>query len=161
MSITKGVLAQDALGMLGINTRTSDANAEELQAAIRTLDRWMRSQHARGYKFGYDFSSTDPTTPTQLPAWAEQWVVASLAREMCPFFGMSAQPEIMAAINAGKLAVDQRTIQTPSVRNPNGLPMGSGNINTTYGSNRFYNSERLLGDDGQFLEGETDVITVD
>lgn len=158
MGMTKGELAQDALGMIGVNTRTSDANAEELQATIRTMDRFLRSQSARSIQLGYDYSSQDPTTDSLLPAWAEQWVVASVAKLMCPFFGTNATPELMQAIAAGKLTIDQRTIQIPKVQAPRGMPLGTGYA--PYGCTRAYPAERLEGDDGQFLEGDDGAFTI-
>lgn len=159
---TKGELAQRILRLIGVNTRFSEADPEEVQDVITYMEDWLASENGLGGQLGYNFASDDydPTDDSGLPDWAVKGVTASVAIYVCPYFDKPIHPGIQRNARTGMQTIKANTTAVKTVQRPNTFPYGSGN-NRLY-SNKFYRKEDRIQTEADFLEDDgEDIITSD
>ncbi len=163
-SKTKGFLADRALKNLGVNTRFSTANPEEIADTIAGMEEWMAATSGIGKRIGYYFSSDpviDPNQESGIPDWAELGVINSLAMYMSAYFDKQAPEDVVRNAAVGMQTIGNNTIEIAEVQYPNRMPVGRGSRWNTYGP-RFYQGADRIQTSGDFLSDDgDDIITSD
>lgn len=129
MSWTKGQLANEALGELGLADYVFDLSPEERQKAIRRLDSMMATWEALGIKLGYQTPGADGSKESDdsgLPDTAIETVFLNLAARLAPSYGkqLSADSRRSARQGFDILLVD--AAQPGQQQQLSTMPIGAG-----------------------------------
>lgn len=156
--ITKGELAQRILKLIGVNSRFSEADPEEVQDTIQYIEDWMASQDGIGTRLGYNFASDDydPNDDTGLPSWAVQGSTYSIAIIICPYYDKPIHPGLVKGARTGMQTIKANTIDVQSVQYPDRMPLGQGN--NSLWRNKFYRPEDRIITQSDYLEDDGDDI---
>lgn len=123
---TVAVYVRESLGELLSEGVASPIEADDYVTYMSYLNDWMASLEAKNIYLGFTPVSNISDEVT-IPAGAKRGVVACMAVELAPTYGMSASPELVARAKAGMDAI--RILGQPKMRMryPRTLPIGSGN----------------------------------
>ena len=105
MSMTKATLADRIHKALGINTRFTEAEPDQVIDTLNTVNDWMNSEGGMGRRLGWietpQDEDPDPNEETGLPPWAIQGVVYSCAELVAAYFDKAITPLILKGAAAG------------------------------------------------------------
>jgi hypothetical protein len=154
--MTKGELANRILKLIGVNTRFSEADPQEVQDTLYNLEDWMLAHNAIGRRLGWVKSdgTPDPDEQSGLPDWAVMGVVNNVALYIAPYF--EKQPNQMLQRNAqvGMQTILARTVEYQDVQYPVRFPRGYAN-GGPWGW-KFYYPENRVVTGGDYLTDEGD-----
>lgn len=162
MSITKGKLAERIHKALGLNSRFTDAEPDQVLDTLNTVNDWMSTENGVGRRLGWN--SNDPNTPanpdeeTGIPDWAIQGVVYSCAILVASYFDKQPSQAIYSAAAQGMQTIAARTIEYQEVQYPNRMPLGQGN-RSPYGSTYYRQADRIRTDNDFLKDEGGEVIT--
>lgn len=120
-----------ALEEAGLANYVYDLAPEQIQSACRKMDQMIGTWQGKGINLSYptalDPENTDVDTETNVPAWANEAIVANLAVKLGPQYGKNLSVETkMAAKSAFEVLLLQNASVIP-MQFPNTLPVGGGN----------------------------------
>jgi hypothetical protein len=158
--LTKGQLAQRVLKILGVNTRFSEADPQEVQDVLEYLEDWMLSNNGIGRRLGYiqNSGTPDPDESSGIPDWSVMGVTMSVAMMVAPYFGKQVPQEVAMSASAGMQTINSRTIEIKPVQYPNRMARGSGN-RTTYGPKYYHPADRIETFNDFLADEGDDIIT--
>lgn len=124
---TKRDIINDAFAEIGFASYTFDATAEDLQLAIRSLDRMVALWETQGIDIGYPIGTgLDDTLGT--PADATDAMVLGLAVRLAPGHGKAIAPDTRFAAHSAYLAILRKSTTIPTLNvNRTQAPAGAGN----------------------------------
>lgn len=155
--MTKRELANRILTLLGINTRSSSADSEEIADTIKHTEDWMLSNNAVGRRIGWVVSSgePDPDQESGIPDWAVMGVANSMALYMAPYFEkVSVHPSIAMNASLGMQTIASMTVEVQPVQYPSRFPRGQ--VNQHPHGPRYYQPEDRITTGGDYLTDEGD-----
>lgn len=159
--MTKRELANRILTLLGINTRTSAADAEEIADTLRHLEDWMLANNAIGRRLGWVQSNgnPDPDEDAGIPDWSVMGVVNSMATYLAPYFEKAVHPSIVASAAIGMQTIANMTVEIQPMQYPSGFPRGQ--ATTQPWGPQYYQPENRVVTGGDYLtdEGDDPVVT--
>ena len=159
--MTKQKLANQILTLLGINTRTSSAEPEEIEDTLRHTEDWILAQNAVGRRIGWieNGETPDPEQETGLPKWAVMGVVNSMAIYLAPYFEKVANQEVVRNAAIGMQTIAAKTVEIQEVQYPRRFPRGQAN-GVPWGP-KYYHPENRVVTGGDYLtdEGDDPIIT--
>lgn len=162
MSITKAKLADRIHKALGVNTRFTEAEPDQVVDTLNTVNDWMNSEGGIGRRLGWietpDDEDPDPSEETGLAPWALQGVVYSCAELVAEYFQKQVTMVISKAAARGMQTISARTAYIARVQYPCRMPRGAAN-SSPYGPN-YYRYCDSIQTSNDFLEDEGgDLIT--
>ncbi len=147
-------LIRDSLMELGVVAAEQPVSPDQMQTAIRYLNRLMYSYDYLGLGYAVVDSGSDNLT---IPPYAEEWAVKALAVRMAKQFGPA--DDIMLLKDDERVAYRNMLAHIPldiAQNYPGNLPVGSPNSN--FFSGDFYpgSPDHLLNEQGDYilLEGD-------
>lgn len=159
--MTKNQLANQILTLLGINTRLSSAEPEEIEDTLRHTQDWILAQNAMGRRIGWvvNGDTPDPAEESGLPNWAIMGVVNSMAVYLAPYFGKVASQETVLNAGIGMQTITNMTVEVQPVQYPLIMPRGQVN-SQPWGPDYYYPENRVVtGGDYLTDEGDDPVVT--
>jgi hypothetical protein len=160
MSITKGDLAGRILKIIGINTRFTEAEPEQVLDVVNYAQDWFLAQNAQGRRLGWVVAGGNPNLDAEsgIPDWSILGSTYSIAIMIAPYFDKALSPAIQAVAADGMQVIVSNTVANETVQYPTRMPMGQGN-RTTY-TNRWFRQQDRITTGGDFLQDEgEDIIT--
>lgn len=128
MASTKRELVEDALGGIGLASYVFDITPEEMQDALRRLDKMMARWSVAGLRLGYNLASpSDPDQDSGLPDHAEDAVTDALSIRLAPKFGKEVTADMRAAATESLVALQAAVAARPQSNLHPSLPLGAGN----------------------------------
>lgn len=153
--MTKGELANRILKAIGVNTRTSEADPQEVSDVIEMIQDWMLSESANGVRLGYVVSeSPDPNEEAGIPDWSVLGVVYSVAEQACTYFEKQYTPSMARLARNGMQTITNRTVEVQPVQYPARFPRGM-NQGNPYGP-QYYHPENRVVTQPDYLTDEGD-----
>lgn len=129
MSYTKRQFVNEAFEEIGIAAYTFDLEPEQLQSALRRLDRMVSSWNALGLRFSYPIPSSpedsDLDDETDVPDAVNEAIVTGLAIRLCPVFGKAPSPATIKSARDSYRAMVVKLSETQELEVSN-LPKGQG-----------------------------------
>lgn len=159
--MTKGQLAQKILKLIGVNTRFSEADPEEVQDVLGYMEDWMLSQDAVGKRIGYNQAdgTVDPDDEAGIPDWSVMGVTYSVAMIVAPYFEKPIHPAIAQTAAMGMQAIANRTVEVQPVQYPHRFPRGHAQ-GTPYAPKYYHPADRIRTNN-DFLTDEGDTPITD
>lgn len=154
--MTKGELAGKILRLIGVNTRFSEADPEEVQDVLGYIEDWMMARNAIGQRIGFNQADGDPD-PNQdagIPDWSVMGVTNSVAMMIAPYFDKQIHPAIMQSAAVGMQTIATKTIEALPVQYPGRMPRGHAQSGP-YG-NHYYKPVDRIHTENDFLTDEGD-----
>lgn len=154
--MTKRELASRVLRLLGVNTRFSEANPQEIEDTIKYMEDWMLSNDAVGRRIGWVVSGDEvnPDEESGIPDWAVMGVTNSVAEMVAPYFNKPVHSSILKNAAIGMQTISSMTVELQPMQYPRGFPRGTGS-STPYGPKYFHPENRIVTG-GDFLTDEGD-----
>lgn len=155
MGYTKQEFVNDAFDEIGLANYNFDLQPEQLQSAVRKLDRMMATWNGDGIRLGYPLpsspSSSSLTTATNVPDSANDAIVLNLAISIAPSFGKQVSMETKAMAHSSYLSLLSDFAIPPQMQ-LNDLPLGAGNKPWRTTNREFIDAEERLavGNDSLF-----------
>jgi len=146
----KQALVNRALKRIGVNTRFSEADGQESQDALETLEDLMAGNSGLGIRIGWN-SEDEPNGETEagIPEWSHRGVIALLGVELCAYFEKDPTMALVKAARQGMNTIVARTAQALPVQYPRRMPRGQGNqINH---NSKYFNDPTYIQTDTDFL----------
>lgn len=159
--MTKRELAIRILTLLGVNTRTSSATAEEIDDTLKHTQDWMMANDAIGRRLGWvdNGVTADPSEDSGLPDYAIMGVANSMAIYLAPYFEKAVHPSIIENAGLGMQTIAMKTVEMQTVQYPTGFPRGQAG-SVPYGPQYYYAENRIVtGGDYLTDEDETPITT--
>lgn len=131
-------VAERALRLILVQASDAPLEADEYQDFYDAMNDFMAGLEADGVKLGYT-PVTGPASMVTIPSGALRGLIACMAVEVAPDYEASVTPALARQASRGMrtlLRIGRKTVQ---VSYPPTLPMGSGNYETTYNDQAFYN----------------------
>lgn len=129
MSWTKQQFVNRAFEEIGMANYNHSLQADQLNAALVTLDALMADWNARGIRLGYPLPSSPEDSAlseeTNVPDFANLAIAKNLAIEIAPTVGKNVSPLTMKSADRGMRTVTLRTL-APRERQISGMPAGAG-----------------------------------
>jgi hypothetical protein len=152
--MTKGELASRVLKLIGVNTRTSEADPEEVQDTIAYMEDWMLANAGIGKRIGYNAASGVPSAEDDsgVPDWSVMGITNSVAIYIAPYFEKNVHPSIMANAAKGMMVIESKTVELLPVQYPSRMPRGQANSGP-YGRKCYKPSTRIQTEN-DFLKDE-------
>lgn len=110
---TKRQIIGQAYTAAGLASYAYDLTAEELQAAMRSLDSMIAQWNIRGVRMGYN-STPDMDAESGLPDWAIEAAVLNLSLRLSGSIGKAVTPDTQKAATQAYNAIMAATVRTPS-----------------------------------------------
>jgi len=123
---TANELINDAFDLLEIKSAEVELEDDEINTAIRRMNRMITSWAQEGMNLGYSKVTLKTETVT-IPDWSEEAVVALLAVRLAPAFGVPLTQALQAQAAGSLKNLQQQLITIGDVQFPSNLPIGSGN----------------------------------
>ena len=154
--MTKGELASRILKMIGINTRVSSADPEEISDTLLYVEDWMLANNAVGRRIGWVEAdgTPNPSEDAGIPSWAVMGVTNKLAEYVAPYFDKQVHPSIVRNGMLGMQIITNRTVEVQDVQYPERFPRGHSQGSPF--SNKFYHQEDRIKTFNDFLTDEGD-----
>lgn len=154
--MTKGELAQKILKMLGINTRFSEADPDEVKDVIGYINDWMLSHNAVGQRIGWNQAdgTPDPEDDAGIPDWSVMGVTNSVAIMIAPYFDKQVHPAMSRSAAIGMQTITNRTVEVQPVQYPERMPRGHAQSNPF--GNQYYHPSNRIRTNNDFLTDEGD-----
>lgn len=142
--MTKGELANRILKLIGVNSRTSAADQEEVSDTLLYMEDWMTANSSVGKRIGWVESgdSPDPNEETGLPNWSVMGVSNKMAEYIAPYFDKQVHPSIVRNGAIGMQIITNRTVEVQDVQYPNRFPRGHAN-GSPFGQKFFHQEDRI------------------
>ncbi len=158
MSYTKRQFINDAFDEIGLAGYAFDLQPEQLQSAVRKLDRMMSTWYNLNINLGYPMTSSpenaDLDTETNVPDSANDAIVTNLAIKIAPSFGKMVSLETkQTAKNAYQGLLNKAAM--PNEMQITDLPRGAGQKPWTGTGREFLdkpNTDPLQIDEGGNLD---------
>lgn len=149
---TKREIVYAALEELGLGVYAFDPSADELNAALKRLDRLAAQWESIGIRLGYLMPSTpngsDLDDESGLPDTAIAAYAANLALSIAPTVGKTVQPQTFKSAKDGYNSLLISRGAPPEMQHQNMLPVGAGNKPLAKDRQYFNPDDRLsTGDD--------------
>lgn len=135
-------LIEDAFDDLEVKSSEIDLETDEIDLAIRRLNRMMTNWAQGGLNLGYSKVS-DSSDVLTVPDWAEEAITAHLAIRLAPGFGKTINAALAAFALEAMDTMTRNLVQMGEISFPNTLPIGSGNYQ---GDNTRYFTDGTDGD---------------
>lgn len=145
MGYTKREFIIDAFDEIGLASFNFDLQPEQMQSALRKLDRMLATWNGKGIRLGYPLPSTPKSSnlddSANVPDSAHEAIVLNLAISIAPSFGKTVSPETkgMAKSAYQSLLSD---FAKPSEMQISGIPKGAGS--KSYNNNEFIQQDENL-----------------
>lgn len=154
--MTKGQLAQKILKLIGVNTRFSEADPEEVRDVLGYMEDWMLAHSAVGKRIGYNQAdgTVDPGDDAGIPDWSVMGVTNSVAMMVAPYFEKQIHPGIMQSARIGMQTIANRTVEVQPVQYPHRMPRGKAN-GSPYAPKYYHPADRIRTNN-DFLTDEGD-----
>lgn len=131
MGYTKRQFIQDAFDEIGLAFYVFDLSADQLQSALRKLDRMMQMWNGKGIRVGYPSPSSPSTssldTETNVPDSVNEGVVANLAIRLAPSYGKTVSLETKKVARESYNELLSRAVTPGQMQLPSMMPAGAGN----------------------------------
>lgn len=146
---------------MGINTRTSSADPEEISDTLKHTQDWMLANNAIGRRIGWVVFTGEPDFDEDagIADWAVMGVVNSMAVYLAPYFEKPINPAWQTNAMIGMSTITARTVEIQPVQYPSGFPRGQ--ANTPPWGPHHYEPENRVVTGGDYLsdEGDDPVVT--
>lgn len=154
--MTKRELAIRILTLLGVNTRTSSAEPEEIEDTLNHLGDWMMANDAMGRRLGWvaNGSTPDPEEESGIPDWAVMGIANTMAIYLAPYFEKQVHPSTIINAGIGMQTISTMTVEMQPVQYPAGFPRGQANT-LPWGPHYYYPENRVVTG-GDYLSDEDD-----
>lgn len=154
--MTKGELANRILKLLGVNTRFSEADPQEVQDTLEYLEDWMLANNAVGRRIGWIQSdgTPDPGQEAGIPDWATMGVTNSVALYVAPYFEKQPNPMIQRSAQLGMQTISNCTVEVQDVQYPRRMPRGQANGSPW--DFKYYHPENRVVTKNDYLTDEGD-----
>jgi len=147
------ILIEDAYHMIGVKNSEVALIPSEIEIAVRHLNRVMLRYESNGLHFGQS-KVLDETGNTNIPDWAEELIISSLAISLAPSFSMQVDPALLMLKDEALSSVRRILVDTPCSRLPSILPVGAGNYQYNYRRKFFPRPEQSLNDGHSSIHDE-------
>lgn len=128
---TPNDLIEASLKKIGVHSKGQALDAEDLQDALKELNRILALWKDDGIDVGQVEYSSAATTLT-IPLKYHKAIVDTLAVELSPEYGMPVSPVIMQSANEGYKQVLRASQQDIIMDMPSGIPVGRGGYDIDY-----------------------------
>ena len=119
-------IIEDSYGEIRVKKAGIDLTEDEIDTAIRKLNRLMVEWDSIGIHLGFRKVS-DSGEDTGIPDWAENATITTLAMRLASTFGKAVADELNLAQRISFKSMQNRSTEPVSVNYPDILPVGSGN----------------------------------
>lgn len=146
---------------MGINTRTSSADPEEIEDTLNHVQDWMLSNNSVGRRIGWvvNGATVDPDEDAGIPDWAVMGVVNSMAVYLAPYFEKAIHPSWLTNAALGMQSIANNTVELQNSQYPAGFPRGQATTQP-WGPKYYYPDNRVVtGGDYLTDEGDDPVVT--
>lgn len=123
---TKAEIINNAASKLLMTGVTINATPADVELMLDRLDDLMAELDSRNIQTGYNSLDSDVNAPSGLQRWMNEAVSSALALRVCPDFGISPPPELIAAANTSMSNLSARLARVNQVQYPSRAPVGSG-----------------------------------
>lgn len=142
MAYTKRQIVEEAYEEIGLAAYTFDLQPEQLQSALRRLDRMMATWNGQGIRIGYPLPSSPGTSDldqsTDVTDMALEAIVGNLAIRLAPLFGKTVSPDTKAAARKAYNTLLNLASSIPErVLDHTAIPAGEGNKYWRYDADPF------------------------
>tara|TARA_R110000851_G_scaffold128501_3_gene260953 strand:+ start:729 stop:1211 length:483 start_codon:yes stop_codon:yes gene_type:complete len=159
MSYTKRQFVSAALEEIGLGAYEFDAQPEQLQSALRSLDNMLASWEAKGIRIGYPLPNnpedSDLDEKTNVPNAANLAIIKNLGIEIAPSYGRQVSPGTTKVAKSSYNTLLAQHAQSANMQLSSNTPLGAGNKTWRNQRDPFAATPNFgieVGDDS-FLEG--------
>lgn len=131
---TNQQLVEKALGKIGIE---SPIDSDVLTRSFEELVDFISEVQANGMNLEYDFDST-LTGESGINRNYNSAITAILAKRLAETYSVVSSTQLEAQASSGAQILAKGTIQNPRWKQPNRMPIGSGNNKNGYEWRRYY-----------------------